>query len=180
LRGKYAEDVALLGLTVWINELEAAHVDFDQLFEQRNVEWADRPEAKLKDIRKHVDDDYRQMIERIAAAATLDDNDTYTEFVRQHNQEITYFNEHIPHHARKDITNVAVGDIPTQTHTGEPVIVIPDVFYTGEGQQTVKLVFAKDFTVTYRNNTEVGTAELILHGKGGYKGSKTVTFNISK
>jgi hypothetical protein len=119
------------------------------------------------------------MTGRIDAAATLDETDTYTEFIRQLNQEIAYFNGHLPHHARKDIANVAVGDIPAQTYTGEPVIVIPDVFYTAEGQQTVKIVFAKDFTVTYRNNVKVGTAELVLHGKGAYKGNKTVTFNIA-
>jgi hypothetical protein len=179
LRGKFAGDVTLLGLTVWINELEAAHNAFDELFEQRNVEWADKPDASLRDVRRQVDNAYRQMLERIAAAATLDDTDTYTEFIHQHNREISYFNEHGTHHIRKDIANVAVGDIPAQTYTGEPVIVIPDVFYTAEGQQTVKLVFAKDFTVTYRNNVKVGTAELILHGKGGYRGSKIVTFNIN-
>jgi hypothetical protein len=180
LRGKFAGDVSLLGLAAWIDELSAAHKAFDELFEQRNVEWAGKPDANLRDVRRQVNDTYRQMIERIAAAATLDDTDTYTEFVRQLNQEISYFNEHSPHHARKDIANLAVGDIPAQKHTGEPVIVIPDVFYTTEGQQTVKLVFAKDFTVTYRNNLKVGTAELILHGKGGYRGSKIVTFNINQ
>ncbi|MDR3340290.1 MAG: DUF6261 family protein [Candidatus Symbiothrix sp.] len=180
LRGKFTGDVTLLGLAGWIDELEAAHKAFDELFEQRNVEWAGKPDANLRDVRKQVDDTYRQMIERIAAAATLDDAETYTEFIRQLNREISYFNEHSPRHTRKDIANFAVGDIPTQTYTGEQVIVIPDVFYTGEGQQTVKLVFAKDFTVTYRNNVKVGTAELILHGKGGYRGSKIVTFNINQ
>jgi hypothetical protein len=179
LRGKFAGDVAILNLAGWVDELEAAHNAFDELFEQRNVEWADKPDASLRDVRRQVDDTYRQMIERIAAAATLDDTGTYTEFVRQHNQEIIYFNGHMPHHTRKDIANVAVGDIPPQKHTGEPVIVIPDVFYTVEGQQTVKLVFAKDFTVSYRNNVKVGTATLIIHGKGAYKGTKDVTFNIA-
>lgn len=42
------------------------------------------------------------------------------------------------------------------------------------GHQTV------DFSVTYRNNVNVGTATLILHGKGAYKGQKIVTFNIAR
>ncbi|MDR3261023.1 MAG: hypothetical protein LBT78_04225 [Tannerella sp.] len=41
-------------------------------------------------------------------------------------------------------------------------------------------VNSKDFTVTYRKNIEVGTADLIIHGKGAYKGTKTVTFNIAE
>jgi hypothetical protein len=178
LRNNFAGDLSVLNLNVWINELDAAHAEFDQLFEQRNVEWADKPDANLKDIRKRMDDSYRQMTVRIDAAATLDDTVTYTEFIRQLNREIAYFNDHLPHHARKDIAGVDVSDIPTQTYTGEPVIVIPEVFYTEEGHPTVKLVFAKDFTVTYRDNVEAGTAELVLHGKGGYRGTRIVTFNI--
>jgi hypothetical protein len=178
LRGKFADDVATLDLNGWINELEAAHVDFDQLFERRNVELADRPDVKLRDIRKQVDDTYRRMKERIAAAATIDDTGAYTEFVRQFNREIAYFREYLPHNARKDVASVAVGDIPPQTYTGEPVIVIPDVFYTGDGQQAVKLVFAKDFTVAYRNNVAVGTASLVIYGKGRYRGNRIITFNI--
>jgi hypothetical protein len=178
MRGKFAGDVTILGLTDWITELDAAHSIFDELFEQRNTESTYKPDAKLKDIRKEVDDVYRDMIERIAAAATLDDAGMYIDFVRQLDQEIKYFNEHSPHRTRKDISNVAVGDIPPQQYTGEPIIVIPDVFYTGSGQETIKLVFAKDFSVTYRKNVEAGTAKIILHGQGGYKGSLIVTFNI--
>jgi hypothetical protein len=32
---------------------------------------------------------------------------------------------------------------------------------------------------TYKDNVEVGTATLVIHGKGAYKGTKTVTFNIA-
>jgi hypothetical protein len=40
------------------------------------------------------------------------------------------------------------------------------------------LVFATDFTVTYSNNIQRGNTELIVHGKGEFKGKKIVTFNI--
>jgi hypothetical protein len=69
--------------------------------------------------------------------------------------------------------------IPAQPHTGKPVTPIPDVYYTEEGKPTIEPVFTKDFTVTYRDNIEAGTATLIIHGKGAYKGTKTVTFNVN-
>lgn len=58
--------------------------------------------------------------------------------------------------------------------------------YTGKSQKpkvTVsvngKKLSAKQYTVTYKNNKKVGTAKVVIKGKGTYKGcSKTVTFKI--
>ncbi|MDR3236031.1 MAG: hypothetical protein LBT48_04805 [Prevotellaceae bacterium] len=55
-----------------------------------------------------------------------------------------------------------------------------EAHYREEGKPTVELVFAKDFDVTYKNNTDVGTADLTIHGKGAYKGQKLTTFNIAR
>jgi hypothetical protein len=65
-----------------------------------------------------------------------------------------------------------------QPYTGRPVIVIPRVWYREADKPAVELIFAKDFLVSYKNNTSVGTADLILHGKGKYRGKKRLTFNI--
>lgn len=48
-----------------------------------------------------------------------------------------------------------------------------------DGKTTKELKKDTDFTVTYRNNDKVGTATLVLNGKGSYVGSKTITFKIS-
>jgi hypothetical protein len=42
------------------------------------------------------------------------------------------------------------------------------------------LVKDTDYTVTYKNNTEAGTAEVVITGKGNYKGTKTLSFTIDK
>jgi hypothetical protein len=49
-----------------------------------------------------------------------------------------------------------------------------------DGKETKNLSLGKDFDVSYKNNTNVGTAEVIIHGKGAYKGQFTVTFNIAR
>jgi hypothetical protein len=54
------------------------------------------------------------------------------------------------------------------------------VHYREDGKETVQLSLGADFAVTYKNNVHVGTAELTIHGKGAYKGQKTVTFNIAR
>lgn len=42
------------------------------------------------------------------------------------------------------------------------------------------LVLNTDYTVSYSNNTNVGTAKVTVTGKGNYTGSKTATFTIAK
>jgi hypothetical protein len=86
---------------------------------------------------------------------------------------VKYFNEHSHVKTKKDIETAIVETIPDQTFTGEQIIVIPQVRYEDR-----MLVFATDFTVTYSNNIQRGNAELIVHGKGEFKGKKIVTFNI--
>jgi hypothetical protein len=73
-----------------------------------------------------------------------------------------------------------VEPVDTQKYTEKAITPIPKAYWREDGKPTVELVFAKDFYVTYKNNVNVGTAEVTLHGKGDYKGKKIVTFNIAR
>jgi hypothetical protein len=74
--------------------------------------------------------------------------------------------------------NTSVDSIPAQPYTGKAVTPVPRVFIrTGDGEFN-ELRFTVDFFVTYRNNTEIGEAKIIIHGKGRYSGSHTSTFHI--
>ena len=42
------------------------------------------------------------------------------------------------------------------------------------------LVAGTDYTVTYKNNVKVGTATVVITGKGNFTGTKTITFTITK
>ncbi|MBR6816823.1 MAG: hypothetical protein IKM60_04945 [Clostridia bacterium] len=42
----------------------------------------------------------------------------------------------------------------------------------------VSLTAGKDYTVTYQNNAQVGTAKVIVTGKGNYTGTQSVSFQI--
>jgi hypothetical protein len=170
---EYASKVALLSLTTWVTELAEAVADFEYLLKQRNVETADKPQQRLRDIRKKIELLYRSMVNRIESAAVLDTADTYTEFIKRLNAQITYFNDHNHHPAPKNIRTAVVDAIPIQAYTGKAVTPIPAIHLEG-----VELFFAKDFTLTYKNNIERGVAEIGIKGKGNYAGKKTVTFNI--
>ncbi|MDO4192474.1 MAG: Ig-like domain-containing protein [Erysipelotrichaceae bacterium] len=64
---------------------------------------------------------------------------------------------------------------------------IKTVEYTGEAFQpsaivkvgTAELIEGTDYDLTYRNNKEVGTATIVVTGKGSYAGVKTATFKIT-
>jgi hypothetical protein len=127
-----------------------------------------------------VADSFLKASGRIEAYTVLNGDATCASFIGELNQEITCFNEHTHQHAKKDIRNADVDAIAPQPYeAGKPAIVIPNVWYVEKPDTPpVALVFAKDFTVTYRNNDRPGTAELFIHGKGAYRGKKEVTFNI--
>jgi hypothetical protein len=176
--GAYSSQVTLLGLTMWTADLQAAEAEFATLFSQRNAELADRPKERLKDVRKQIEQVYYQITGVADANIVLNGEATCGEFVRQLNEQIKYFNEHSHHHAKHDLAHAAVDSIADQPFDGTAATPIPVVRYTDSKGATVKLTFAKDFTVTYKDNDRVGTAEVIIHGKGAYKGTKAVTFNI--
>ena len=73
----------------------------------------------------------------------------------------------------KDIANAAVGAVSDQKYTGKEIKPLVDVKFDGD-----TLVEGTDYTVSYKDNVNVGTASIIIEGKGGYTGSKTISFAI--
>jgi hypothetical protein len=175
LQNSYAPQINTLGLDVWVTEISAAQTAFEQFFLQRNDERASRPQEKLKDVRKQIEAVYRQITERIDAYTVMNGTDTTGDFILRLNKEIAYFNEHYRHHrVPKDINLATVASIPDQVWDAErPSTPLPTVTYEDH-----ELVFAYDYEPAYHNNDRPGNASLTIHGKGAWKSSKTVSFNI--
>lgn len=73
----------------------------------------------------------------------------------------------------RSIANASVSSISAQTYTGKaivPSVVVKDLNKT--------LVAGSDYTITYSNNTNPGTATITITGKGNYNLTKKVTFTI--
>jgi hypothetical protein len=173
LMGAYSAQVATLALNGWVADLASAQELFEQIFIIRNAELANRPQERLTDVRREIDGVYRQMVERIDAFSIIDDASVCAAFVEELNYQVLYFNEHTHHRPKTDIKNATVASIADQTYAGEPVIVLPEVVLEGK-----KLVFTRDYELSYRHNDRPGTATVTIHGKGNYKGRITVSFNI--
>jgi hypothetical protein len=173
LRSTYATDVETLKIGSWVDEMSYAETYFDELFAKRNSEWAGRPQEKLRDVRKKVDEYYRGMVTLIDAYGALNGYDVTGEFIRKLNITVKYFNDHIPHSRKKDLDAADIDDVPDQVYEGEPVFPLPVVYYVGK-----KLLFTIDYELSYHDNDRPGTAKITIHGKGKFKGIKEVSFKI--
>ncbi len=74
---------------------------------------------------------------------------------------------------KTDISKLKFGKISAKSYTGKslkPAVVVKD------GDR--KLVNGTDYTVTYKNNKDIGTAEITVTGKGDYTGTKKLSFKI--
>jgi hypothetical protein len=179
LRNEYAAKAELIGLTPWVDKLEAAEAEFDALFKIRNTQRAGTADGmNIKSINKQLIPVYRRMIMRLNAALVTNETAALVEFANELNKQIDYANEHGNHSAAKiSIENIIVKTIEPQLETGSPITYMPELFIEDEDKQT-KLVFSVDYTLTYKNNIKAGVAEIIVSGKGKFKGKKSVTFMI--
>lgn len=66
-----------------------------------------------------------------------------------------------------------VSKVPDKTYSGKALKPSPTVTLDGE-----KLTKGTDYSLSYKNNQEVGTATITIKAKGLYTGSKSVTFKI--
>lgn len=73
----------------------------------------------------------------------------------------------------EDISKATVNTIPDYSYTGSAITPDPEVYVNGS-----KLTKGTDYTLTYGNNIKAGQAWVIIQGKGNYKSTKEVPFNI--
>lgn len=71
------------------------------------------------------------------------------------------------------LSKVTIGSIASQLYTGNAICPEPSITYNGKA-----LVKGTDFSLSYKNNVNVGTATVTVTGKGTYTGSTTIEFAI--
>jgi hypothetical protein len=183
----YIQDVNLLNLMPWVDRLNDFNTQFKQYVEGTSLEAIKKPKISTKESRKQTDEALQKIISRVEALATLNKPDQYMPFITEYNELAEHYNllvrEHYGlTHVKIDINSVYIEPIPLQTFTGKPIIVIPELKLNKktneETEQVTELVFTEDFTVSFKNNINPGTAIIIIKGIGKYKGEIRTTFNI--
>lgn len=74
----------------------------------------------------------------------------------------------------KSVSSVEAKGITDKAYTGSP---ITQSMTVTDGNKTLKE--NEDYTVSYNNNINVGTASVVVTGKGNYQGTKTFNFKIA-
>jgi hypothetical protein len=176
--GAYYTDAYTIGITTQIAELQSAFTLFQQLLKQRDQKSLFKPDKTFKEVRHELEGFYYSIVELIDAGAALNQTSAYATFINDLNPEIERLNEEF-NRVKIDIAHAEPEPIPPQTYSGRPLT--PSTFkvlYVTPHNGTIQLELGKDYNLTFKDNTNVGNAECTIHGKGTYKGHKTVTFII--
>ena len=180
--------VSALGLGNWLGQLMQVSRNLAGVMLNRIDEAAKRPDLHMRSIRKAVDKAFRGILDLLEALVRVKGEDTDKEYIAEVNALSEKYKENLAQEAgrRKPLHDLSTGDdcviepVDTQKYTERAITPLPVVHYRKAGQPTQTLTFTKDFTVTYKNNINVGMADLIIHGIGEYKGTKSTTFMIAR
>lgn len=93
LNNDYADDIATLGITGWVTELQNANNNFETLMKERYSEEAGKTHLSMKEVREQIDAAYRAITERIGALIIVNGEETYAGFVKDLNQRVEKYNK---------------------------------------------------------------------------------------
>jgi hypothetical protein len=165
-----AKDLAIDGLFYM---LAPYNTTLSGLYNQRLAEYAAETPA-ASGLRETVAEDYNSVCDVLVKTLTTDpeEEDLITLFNKTNDIRKKY-SALSP--ARINLSCTVTEPLHTHTYTGKAITPIPVLYYDG-----TELVFAVDFSVTYKNNIEVGEATAVMHGKGRFIGQHTRKFNIAR
>lgn len=91
LRGKYAADMTVVGITPWVNELEEHNRTFSILMDARYLETVGTTALRMRNIREEVDKAYHAIAERVNALILVENNSYYEQFALELNSDIARY-----------------------------------------------------------------------------------------
>jgi hypothetical protein len=166
-----------LGIDLQFQELFAANNDMQNLYDARLLEMAEIEGPSASSIKSEVVTSYNEFCSAIEITLSATPSDGLQLLFSEMNEIRRKYIAHLP--TVLDDTHTSVAPVPDQIFTGRHITPLPRVFYQPDGSELRELIFAEDFTVTYRNNIKVGEAKILIHGKGKYTGRYESVFHIT-
>jgi hypothetical protein len=90
--GKYAPDVAKVGLVQWVVELKSLNTAFAELVRERVDEGSLKVDIVLRKARMQLDEAYYAIVERVNALVVVEGAEDYEPFIRKLNISIAKYN----------------------------------------------------------------------------------------
>ena len=184
---EYSGDVTKLNMQQWFSELERLNALFKEYAADVELEQRNKPGISTKDARLQTDEVLKKLTARLTAVITIDGPEEAQPLLVAYNVHAAHYKtlwkEHYGRtHVKTDITGGTVKMAHEYAFTGKRINALPDsvtVEKTREGKTTtVELEFTEDYTVSYENNINRGTATLFIDGAGKFTGRITVSFDI--
>jgi hypothetical protein len=189
MNGTYAADVTTLGLGGLKTDLQAALDAFEALLAEREEIERTKPKDPADPAGKKFDTwakakksvmvTYREIDELVDSGSNLRISTDFDALINVLNPEIERFNFEF-RKIRYDIEEAQPAPIPDEPWTGEERTPVPSSVLYERGGCQVRLRLGRHYDVSYKDNIAVGNAYCFLHGKGDYKGSKSVSFIIRR
>lgn len=181
--GEFAADITTLGMGALKANLQAAFDNFKAALAARDALEKARPRDpdgepdKVPKVRRAIHKAFRKIIVRVNSGAELVLSQDFDALIAELNPIITRYNrDYQP--VIYDISKSQPAPIPDQPWTGEECTPVPSSVLFKKGGRQLRLRLGRHYDVSYKSNIDVGIAYCILHGKGRYKGSKSVSFTI--
>jgi hypothetical protein len=181
LSSRYTADAALvaaavtLGLDAVVQSLFAVNDELHSLYNARLNEQGNIDGPSASSVKHDVVTAYDEFCDSVEITLSALPTDALQHLFSEMNNLRRKYISKLPVPLSESHTTVA--PIAPQVRTGRHITPIPRVFYNHDGKLE-ELVFAQDFTVTYRHNVEAGEAKLLVHGKGRYTGRYSTHFHI--
>jgi hypothetical protein len=174
--GELLEALSVLGLMDTWQKLIGANDEFNILYEQRTSEQADTAHHAASSIKATVVKDYDGFRTAIEQTLMVFPSPPVELLFKEVNEMCK---KYAPlHRIKLTAANATTEPVPMQHYNGgKPVTPLPQISLRTT-PEPVELKFSVDYTVTYRNNVNVGEAMLIIRGKGKYAGKYITKFHI--
>ena len=176
---RYASDPALqqAAQTLAIDELFTVlapqNAELSNLYNQRLAEYAAET-LSATDIKNTVVEDYNAVCDIIVRTANVEPaQGTLVVLFNETDNIRKKYSALLP--SKINLADAVTEPIPSQIYTGKAITPIPVLYYEGK-----ELVFTVDFSLSYKNNVEVGEATVTMHGKGKFNGRHIRKFNIER
>jgi hypothetical protein len=183
LQSRYTADATLtaaaatLGISTQMQNLFTVNTALHTLYNERLDKMSDIEGPSATSLKKEVVKDYNGLCGAVEITLSALPTTALQKLFTEMNDIRRKYISRLP--TPLDPARTSVAPIPEQPYTGRHITPLPRVFFQTDTELR-ELVFSQDFTVTYRNNTKVGEAQLFVHGKGKYTGRYNTTFHIAR
>jgi hypothetical protein len=167
--------LATLDINSTWEELINTNILFNQIYDKRLEEDAAATAPSASSGKTEVVKDYEDFCKAIEVTLSALPSPKLELLFNEINE---LRKKYVPRRPLKlDAEHVSVEPVAAQKFTGKAITPLTKAIYK-TGTETIDLLFGTDYTLTYKNNIQMGQATITLHGKGKYSGNYIVTFYI--